>query len=111
MRVAFRRDWIQRKGSPQNMSLIRVAGDSMEPTLQSGDIVLIDHGRNYVDPHGGIYAIVMDDQIVLKRLQVLYPARKIKLTSDNSRYEPSEIEPEQIKINGKVIWFGRELER
>ena len=73
--------------------------------------MLIDHGRNYVDPHGGIYAIVMDDQIVFKRLQVLYPAKKIKVISDNSRYEPSEIEPEQIKTNGKVIWFGRELER
>jgi phage repressor protein C with HTH and peptisase S24 domain len=48
---------------------------------------------------------------VLKRLQVLYPAKKIKVISDNSRYEPSEIEPDQIKINGKVIWFGRELER
>jgi phage repressor protein C with HTH and peptisase S24 domain len=59
MRIAFRRDWIQRKGSPENMSLIRVAGDSMEPTLHSGDIVLIDHSRDYVDPHGGIYAIVM----------------------------------------------------
>ena len=111
MRIAFRRDWIQRKGSPKNMSLIRVAGDSMEPTLQSGDVVLIDHSRDYVDPHGGIYAIVMEDEIVLKRLQVLYPTRKIKVISDNSRYQPSEIEPDQIKINGKVIWFGRELER
>jgi len=111
MRIAFRREWIQQKGSPQNMSLIRVAGDSMEPTLRSGDIVLIDHDRNYVDPHGGIYAIVMDDEIVLKRLQVLYPAKKIKVISDNPRYEPSEIEVEQIKINGKVIWFGREIER
>jgi phage repressor protein C with HTH and peptisase S24 domain len=45
------------------------------------------------------------------RLQVLYPARKIKVISDNSRYEPSEIEADQIKINGKVIWFGREVER
>jgi phage repressor protein C with HTH and peptisase S24 domain len=111
MRIAFRRDWIQRKGSSQNMSLIRVAGDSMEPTLQSGDVVLIDHGRNYVDPHGGIYAIVMDDEIVLKRLQIIYPTRKIKVISDNLRYEPSEIEPDQIKINGKVIWCGREIER
>jgi SOS-response transcriptional repressor LexA len=61
--------------------------------------------------HGGICAIMMNDEIVLKRLQVLYPAGMIKLISDNSRYEPSEIEPDQIKINGKVIWFGRELER
>ncbi len=49
------------------MSLIRVIGDSMEPTLGSGDIVLIDHSpRNYVDPHGGIDAIVVREEIMLK---------------------------------------------
>ncbi len=111
MRIAFRRDWIQRKGNPQNMSLIRVIGDSMEPTLESGDCVLIDHSRNYVDPHGGIYAIVVHEEIMLKRLQVLYPLGKIRVISDNSKYQPVEVEPDLLKINGKVIWFGRELER
>jgi len=70
-RIAFRKNWIQRKGSLQNMSLIRVIGDSMEPTLVSGDLILIDRGRNYVDPHGGIYAIVENDEIAVKRLQLL----------------------------------------
>lgn len=111
MRVAFRRDWILRKGSPQNMSLIRVIGDSMEPTLESGDLVLVDHSRDFVDPHGGIYAIVFDDEIMLKRLQILYPSKKVRVISDNPRYEPIEIERDQIKINGKVIWFARDLER
>ncbi len=54
MQIAFRRDWIHQKGCPQKMSLIRVIGVSMKPTLESGGIVLIDHGRDYVDPHGGI---------------------------------------------------------
>lgn len=111
MRIAFRRDWIHRKGRPEDMSLIRVIGDSMEPTLQSGDIVLIDHGRNFIDSHGGIYAIVSNDEIMLKRLQVLYPSAKIRVISDNPRYEAMEIDQEKVQINGKVIWFGRELER
>lgn len=111
MRIAFRRDWIQRKGSPQNMSLIRVIGDSMEPTLESGDCVLIDHSRNYVDLHGGIYAIVVQEEIMLKRLQVLYPSGKVRIISDNSKYQSIEIEPDLLKINGKIIWFGREIER
>lgn len=93
------------------MILIRVIGDSMEPTLESGDIVLIDHSQNYVDPHGGIYAIVVQEEIMLKRLQVLYPSGNVKIISDNLRYQPVEIEPDLLKINGKVIRFGRELER
>lgn len=110
LKLAFKRDWIQRHGDPRNMSLIRVSGDSMEPTLYSGDIVLVDHNRNYIDPQGGIYAIAMDDIIMIKRLQ-LYPTKKLRIISDNAKYAPLEAEPEQVIINGKVIWFGREIER
>ena len=93
------------------MSMIRVRGDSMEPTLQSGDLALVDHGRNYVDPQGGIYAIAIDHTIMIKRLQVLHPSKTIRVISDNGRYEPIETDLDRLRINGKVIWFGREIER
>lgn len=111
IKIAFRRDWIQRKGNPENMSLIRATGDSMEPTLKSGDIVLIDHNRNEVDPHGGIYAIVVDGEVMIKRLQILYPSKKIKIINDNSKYESTDVDSAHLKISGKLIWYGRELER
>ncbi len=109
LRLAFRKDWIERKGDPANMSLVRVSGDSMEPTLKSGDIVLVDHNRNYIDPQGGIYAVSIDDGIIIKRVQVLYPSGRFKVISDNSRYEPFDAEPERLKVNGRVVWFGREI--
>jgi len=111
IRVAFRRDWIERKGDPKNMSLIRVSGDSMEPSLLSGDLVLIDHNRNFIDPQGGIYAIAAGNIIMIKRLQVNFLTNRIKVISDNPRYDPAEIEQDKIRINGKVIWYGREIER
>lgn len=111
LKIAFRKEWIQRRGDPLNMSLIRVSGDSMEPTLQSGDLALVDHGKNYVDPQGGVYAISIDQAIMIKRIQVLHPSKLIKVISDNSRYEPLETSLDQLRINGKVIWFGREIER
>lgn len=111
MKVAFKKDWIQKKGDSQHMSLIRVQGDSMEPTLVSGDLVLIDHSRNYVDSRGGIYAIAIEGEIAVKRIQVLLPSRRLKIISDNNRYDPMELESDQVIINGKVIWFSRELER
>ena len=43
---AFRRDFIQRKGNPDNMVLMRVAGDSMEPEILSGDVVPYRSGKN-----------------------------------------------------------------
>ena len=111
LKIAFRKEWIQRRGDPRAMSLIRVSGDSMEPTLQSGDLALVDHGRNYVDPQGGIYAIAIDSTIMIKRIQVMHPSKRLKVISDNGRYEAIETDPDKLRVNGKVIWFGREIER
>ncbi len=111
MKIAFRRDWIARRGDPEKMSLIRIAGDSMEPTLLSGDLVLVDHGRNYVDPYGGLYAIALDHSIMIKRIQLIHTTGKLRIISDNLRYQPIEADPTEVKVNGKVIWFGREIER
>jgi phage repressor protein C with HTH and peptisase S24 domain len=110
MKIAFRKAWIQRRGDPANMTLIKVSGDSMEPTLLSGDMVLIDRSRDYLDPQGGIYAIALDDAIMIKRL-LADPSKKIRIISDNRNYPAIEADPDQVKINGKVIWFARELER
>lgn len=110
IKIAFRRDWIKKKGNPENMSLIKVSGDSMQPALLSGDIALVDHGHNYIDPQGGIYAIAVDGEIMIKRVQPI-PGGKILVISDNKRYTPLEIAAEHIRVNGKVIWYARELER
>ena len=112
VRAAFRRDWIKRKGGkPENMSLIKVSGDSMEPTLLPGDMVLIDHARNVVASEGGIYAISMDHEIMIKRLQILHHEGKLRIISDNKQYPPQEIDADKVAINGKVLWFAREMER
>lgn len=111
IKVAFRREWIKRKGDPDKMSLIKVEGDSMDPTILSGDLVLVDHNRNYVAPQGGIYALSINHEIMIKRIHPLHSEGKLRIISDNRQYEPIEIEAEKIKINGKVIWFAREIDR
>ena len=111
MKLAFRRDWILKKGDPEKMAMLRVYGDSMERTLFSGDVVIIDLGRNRVDPHGGLYAISMDHTMMVKRIQVIPTMGKLKVISDNNRYEPIIADPEQVQVHGKVIWYGREIER
>jgi len=110
IKIAFRKDWIRKKGDPSKMSIIKVSGDSMEPTLMPDDLVLINHGHNHVDPQGGIYAIAInDDHIMIKRIQIVYPSGRIKIISDNRKYDSTEVDFDQIKVNGKLIWFGREM--
>lgn len=111
VQAAFRKDWIKRKGGkPDNMSLIKVAGDSMEPSLLSGDLVLVDHGRNSIAAQGGIYAITIEDEIMIKRVQPAFPD-KLLVISDNKQYPTFEISKDKVRVNGKVIWFAREMER
>jgi phage repressor protein C with HTH and peptisase S24 domain/DNA-binding XRE family transcriptional regulator len=109
MRIAFRRDWIARKGYPQNMSIIKIQGDSMEPTLLSGDLVLVDHSKD-ATTRGGLFAITIDQEILIKRIQPLRGS-KLLVISDNEKYTTLEIAAENIHINGKVIWFAREIEK
>lgn len=111
MAVAFRKDWIQRKGGPKNMSVIRVQGDSMEPTLKAGDIVLVNHNKTAVEAKGGIYAIVYRDEIMIKRVSVNVTSQQLRITGDNKNYPAFSADPDSIVINGKVIWCGRDLEQ
>ena len=111
LRIAFRKDWITHKGKPENMSLIKVDGDSMIPTLLNGDLVLVDHGKNYIASQGGIYAISVNHEIMIKRVQPVFPNGKLRVISDNKQYEAYEIESDKVKINGKIIWFARDMER
>lgn len=111
LEIAFRREWIARKGNPGDMSLIRIHGDSMEPTLYSGDVVLIDHSKSVVSLQGGVYAIALDGEIMIKRVQYLRSRGVVVIKSDNPRYSTEEVPPERLTVNGKMIWFARELER
>ncbi len=104
--LSFRSDWIRQKGSPETMSLIRVSGDSMENTLSHGDVVLVDHSRNYLDS-SGMYAISIDDHSMVKRLTPM--GDKIQIVSDNTKYPPFILPVDEVTINGKVIWYAHEI--
>lgn len=109
IKVAFRKEWLRRKGDPKNMRLIHVRGDSMAPTLLPGDLILIDSSRNKIDLNGGLYAIALSNEIMIKRLELLFEIKKIKIISDNPLYGAREVNEKEVTINGRVIWFAREI--
>lgn len=110
IRVAFRKDWIKRKGDPKDMSLIKVIGDSMEPTLLEDDLVLVNHGKTKIDSNGGIYALTIGEVTTIKRVQLILPQNNIlKIISDNPRYDIMTSPVNETVIHGRVIWYGREI--
>ncbi len=105
---AFRRDFLQRKGTAKDMVLFEVAGNSMSPVLEHGDTVLVDQSQNDVIS-GHIYAVGVDDSVIVKRLEAR-PGILI-LHSENPDNDDFEIrinEYSNVRIIGRVIWSARE---
>ncbi len=108
---AFRKDFICRKGNPNDMVLMRVSGDSMEPEIQNNDVVLIDQSKTAILA-SKIYAVAFDDCVYLKRIEK--DLNGIILISSNKSYSPIQITlneqtENQFKIIGRVLWSGREF--
>jgi phage repressor protein C with HTH and peptisase S24 domain len=106
---AFRKDWLRKVAtSVKDLILMRVIGDSMSPTIQENDTVMVDTGRKDVS-EGKIYAIRYDHTIMIKRL-AFRPGDKILVISDNKTdYDPYEVAKYDLNIIGQVIFFGRVL--
>ncbi|MBU1194461.1 MAG: helix-turn-helix domain-containing protein [Proteobacteria bacterium] len=106
--LSFSASWLSKKGSSSAMVAMEVFGQSMEPVIREGDTVLIDQSQKQVLA-GAIYAVGVDDTILVKRLEK-HP-NKLVLCSDNKNYDPIYLEKEdadKIRIIGKVIWSCRE---
>ncbi len=108
-RIAFRYSWLRRKGSPEQMVLMDVSGDSMEPLIREGDTVLIDQSRQ--DIHSGaVYALGVQDTIMIKRVE--RRPESLTLISANSSYTPIHLqgdEMETVRIIGKVVGMWRDF--
>ncbi|WP_342152375.1 S24 family peptidase [Methylorubrum sp. SB2] len=96
--------------SPTRLIIVRVVGDSMEPTFKPNDRVMVDlDDVNVAQP--GVFAVNLDDTAVIKRLEAvpLSRPRKIVLISDNTVHEKYTVEASRIKVIGRVIWFSRQI--
>jgi phage repressor protein C with HTH and peptisase S24 domain len=93
-----------------DLRIITVMGDSMEPSLQPGQRILVDTGDKKPSPPG-IFVVWDGLGLVVKRVQMLPhsdPAR-VKITSDNPKYDPYERTIDEAYIQGRVIGQWRWL--
>lgn len=109
--MAFRKDWLKQKGLQANKcALIKAKGDSMEPTIHDGDLLLVDVSIDSIKDDS-IYIIQADHHLSVKRIQQDFDGALVVI-SDNPRYEKRIINPEQakeVKIAGRVRWYGHEI--
>ena len=91
--------------SAARLLVLDTTGDSMAPTIMSGERVIVDTGHKTPTPDG-LYAIRDTFQcIVVKRLQVLRSSRptRVRVISDNPNHPSEEAPLGEVEIVGKVL--------
>jgi phage repressor protein C with HTH and peptisase S24 domain len=95
---------------PSNLSIVRVEGDSMSPTLNAGDEILVDLGDRAERLRDGIYVLRIDDALVVKRLALHPMGRRVTVQSDNPAYPDwPDCGIDEIHCIGRVIWASRKV--
>ena len=89
------------------LSVIRVSGDSMEPTLRDRDDILVDLSVTTPAPDA-IHVLSLDDLLMVKRL--VRDGDRWIVRSDNPAYaDIDDFDPAALRIIGRVLWCGRKL--
>jgi phage repressor protein C with HTH and peptisase S24 domain len=93
---------------PDDLRIMRVEGDSMEPTLSDGDAVLVDLTKRLPSPPG-IFVLHDGMGLVAKRLELLpnTDPPRLRIVSDNQRYAPYEVAAVDVNMVGRIRWFCR----
>jgi transcriptional regulator with XRE-family HTH domain len=101
--VSFVRE--QLHSAPSRLLVLDTNGDSMAPTILSGERVIVDTGHKTPTPDG-LYAIRDTfGAIVVKRLQVVRSSKptRVKIISDNPNHNNEETPLADVEIVGKVL--------
>lgn len=86
------------------LAIVRVDGDSMEPTLCDSDWVLVDKRQTRISREG-IYALHIYEDAWVKRLTLNLRDKVVKIISDNPRYPTQDMPEEGLHLIGRVIWI------
>jgi phage repressor protein C with HTH and peptisase S24 domain len=108
--IAFDARWLREvaDGPAAKLSLIRVQGDSMAPTLMDGDEILVDSGDGGDRLRDGIYVLRVEDVLLVKRLALKAAGRRLTIRSDNPQYpDVEDCDLASVTIIGRVVWAGR----
>jgi transcriptional regulator with XRE-family HTH domain len=95
----------QLRSAPARLLVIETNGDSMAPTILSGERVIVDTGHRTPTPDG-LYAIRDTfGSIVVKRLQVMRNTKptRVKIISDNANHSNEETPLSELDVVGKVL--------
>lgn len=96
---------ILKVSDPSNLKTFVASGDSMEDTIDDGNILLVDIGRtDYTN--GGIYVITINNDWYVKRIRKRLSGELDIISDNQSKYPIETYKPDdniEIIIKGRVI--------
>lgn len=106
--VPFKLDWLHglHEGPLDRLKVVRGRGDSMQPTIWDGDIVLVDTAQRRIDDQDRIWAVAYGELGMIRRVRVT-PRGTWMLMPDNTVVRPDEVGDGEVAVIGRVIWIGR----
>lgn len=113
--IALSEQWVARRLQPTNINALRFIhayGDSMSPTFEDGDILLVDTGVKDPKIIDGVYVMTANDRVYIKRVRQRMDG-VVEISSDNATVKTVDVlnGDHRIDILGRVVWCwnGRKL--
>lgn len=109
--IPFTREFLRDRLGRSHMRglvMVKAAGDSMEPTIGDGDLVMVDTDQRELSP--GIFAALRSGEAIVKRLA--RAGRGVSIISDNPAYPVEHVSGDALAdliVLGRVRWIGRVL--
>jgi len=105
--LKFPKVWIETItwSPPELLMWARVKGDSMLPTIDDGDLVLLDRSQTRIKERDALWAFTVGEQSSIKRLRV--KGDRVVILSDNPAVPPDEEMLDHINIVARVIFVGK----
>lgn len=98
------------RATPEDLCLVEIEGQSMEPLLRHGDTVLVDRRKANLSMEG-IFVLFDGDGVVCKWVEIDRDkdVPTLRIRSENPRFKEYDVLAENCQILGRVVWFGRRL--
>lgn len=105
----FPRQWVDAITSspPAFLTWTRGRGDSMFPTINDGDLILLDRSQRRVTEQDALWAFTVGDLAAIKRLRI--KGDRVVILSDNPTVPPDEEPIDEVNIVARVAFVGRKI--
>lgn len=114
-RLNVEMEWVRKNlpavSNPGNLKVISGYGDSMAPTYNDGDILLVDTGIRTVNIDG-VYVLSANQRLYVKRVRQRMDGH-FEISSDNPTVKTVDVlnGDHEVTVHGRVVWAwnGRKL--